>query len=83
MIEEIGQSEAYVMGTSSSEGRLYHLIVDSEFTFSISNLQDAVIKFLFCLDILNSLLVFIQQFVFSLTTGTIPSCVVNLFSKLE
>ena len=65
MIEEIGQSEAYVMGTSS-EGRLYHLIVDNEFLFSISNLRDAVIDFLLCLDILNSLLVFIQHFVFSL-----------------
>ena len=39
----IGQSEAYLMGTSFSEGRLYHLIVDNEFMFSISNLRDAVI----------------------------------------
>ena len=44
MIEKIGQSEAYVMGTSS-EGRLYHLIVDNAFMFSISNLRDAVIDF--------------------------------------
>ena len=66
MIKEIGQSEAYVMGTSSSEGRLYHLIVDNEFMFSISNLRDAVIDFLLCIDILNSLLFFIQHFVFSL-----------------
>ena len=34
--------------------------------FSISNLRDAVIDILLCLDILNSLLVFIQHFVFSL-----------------
>ena len=54
------------MGTSSSEGRLYHRIVDNEFMFSISNLRDAVIDFLLCLDILNSLLVFIQHFVFCL-----------------
>ena len=66
LIEEIGQSEAYIMGTSSSEARLYHLIVDSEFMFSISNLLDAIIAFLLCLDILNSLLVFVKRFVFSL-----------------
>ena len=34
--------------------------------FSISNLRDAVIDFLLSLDILNSLLVFIQHFVFCL-----------------
>ena len=66
MIEEIGQSEAYVVGTSSSEGRLYHLIVDKEFMFSISNLRDAVIDILLCLDTFNSLLVYVQHFVFSL-----------------
>ena len=44
----------------------YHLIVDNEFMFSISNLWDAVIDFLLCLDILNSLLDFTQHFVFSL-----------------
>ena len=64
MIEEIGQSEVYVIGTSS-EGRFYHLIVDNEFMFSISNLRDAVIDFLLCLDILNPLIIFVQHFVFS------------------
>ena len=63
--EKIVQIEAYVMGTSSSEGRLYHLIVENEFMFSISNLLDAVIYFLLCLYILNCLLLFIKYFVFS------------------
>ena len=43
VIEEIGQSEAYVMGTSS-EGRLYCLMWTMNL-FSISNLRDAVIDF--------------------------------------
>ena len=34
--------------------------------FCISNLRDVVIDFLLCLDMLNSLLVFVQRFYFSL-----------------
>ena len=60
------------MGTSSSGGRIYHLIVDNEFMFSISNLRDAVIDlicFYYVLDIsyskvMNSILILIQHFFF-------------------
>ena len=61
MSEEIGQSEAYIVGKDNSTTLLWKMNL-----FSISNLWDAVIDFLLCLDILNSLLAFVQHFVFSL-----------------
>ncbi len=90
-MEEIGQNEAYVLCSYSPDGRLYYLIVDSVLMFSCVNLQDAIITlicFYYVLDIsyptmMNSLLVFIQHFIFSLLTGVVPSCVINLCSKLQ
>ena len=64
MIEEIGQSEAYVRALPQKDDSTTLLWIVN--LFSISNLQDAVIDHLLCLDILNSLLVFVQLFVFSL-----------------
>ncbi len=73
-MEKIGQNEAYVLCSYSPDGRLYYLIVDNVFMFSCVNLQDAIIDlicFYYVLDIsyptmMNSLLIFIQHFIFSL-----------------
>ena len=91
VIEDFGQSEGYILSSHSSERRVNHLVVDNVYMFSCGNVQDAVIDFMcfyYVLDIcypkmMNSLLFFIQHFIFSLTTGVVPPCVINLCSKLQ
>ena len=79
-----GQSEPYILVSEN----LYHLIVESSFTYSCENLPDALMDLMCYYYVLNmkypksmyALYIFFQHFVLGLKDNSrIPTCVYSIF----